>query len=93
MLSYNIIVSNYHLITRETNLPDKTAPVGALVQPGKQSTHAAHRQSIIEQSRHRAAGELVIPDMTKAFYKESYVDKIKKVRTSLINVPTMLYCN
>ena len=72
----------FYTLFRETNLPDKTTPVGVLVQPGKQSTHATHRQSIVEQSRHRAAGELVIPDMTKAFYKESYVDKIKKVRTS-----------
>ena len=61
------------------HLPDKATPVGTLVQPGKQTSMVSviPRYSIIEQRE--AAGQLVIPDMRKVLYKESYVDKIRKV--------------
>ena len=84
LLGIQCALSTFTLYLEKPISPDKTTPVGVLVQLQGSSLPMLllHRQSIVEQSRHRAAGELVIPDMTKAFYKESYVDKIKKVRTS-----------
>lgn len=76
---------SFHLfslsLVSEVHLPDRSTPVGTLVQPGGQTTQlsVSHKQSSSDHARQDVSGGLVIPDMTKVFFKESYEDRVRKV--------------
>ena len=55
--------------------------MGTLVQPGGQKTQlgVSHLPSSVDPGRQEGSGGVVIPDMTRVFFKESYEERIRKV--------------
>ena len=55
--------------------------MGTLVQPGGQATQlgVTRLQSSVDPLRQEVSAGVVIPNMTKVFFKESYEERVRKV--------------